>query len=47
LRGSERNSLDEMLDKSAAFQAICHAEPDHHEAIAAFFDKRSGAYRKD
>ncbi|HBF64346.1 MAG TPA: enoyl-CoA hydratase [Gammaproteobacteria bacterium] len=47
LRGSERNSLDEMLDKSAAFQAICHAEPDHHEAIAAFFDKRPGAYRKD
>ncbi|HCY04104.1 MAG TPA: enoyl-CoA hydratase, partial [Gammaproteobacteria bacterium] len=47
LRGSERSSLDEMLDKSAAFQAVCHAEPDHHEAIAAFFDKRSGDYRKN
>jgi enoyl-CoA hydratase/carnithine racemase len=46
LRGSETSSLNEMLDKSAAFQAVCHAEPDHHEAIAAFFDKRAGDYRK-
>ena len=46
LRGSETSSLNEMLDKSAAFQAVCHAEADHHEAIAAFFEKRSGDYRK-
>ena len=46
LRGSETSSLNEMLDKSASFQAVCHAEPDHHEAIAAFFEKRPGDYRK-
>ncbi|MEM7077939.1 MAG: crotonase/enoyl-CoA hydratase family protein [Pseudomonadota bacterium] len=46
MRGSEQSSLDELLDKSAAFQAVCHAEPDHREAVAAFFDKRAGQYRE-
>ncbi|NKB97600.1 MAG: crotonase/enoyl-CoA hydratase family protein [Pseudomonadales bacterium] len=46
MRSSERASLDELLDKSAAFQAVCHAEPDHQEAVAAFFEKRLGEYRK-
>lgn len=45
MRASERASLDELLDKSAAFQAVCHAEPDHQEAVAAFFEKRAGNYR--
>ena len=45
MRGSEQSSLDELLDKSAAFQAVCHAEPDHAEAVAAFFEKRLGQYR--
>lgn len=45
MRASEKSSLDELLDKSAAFQAVCHAEPDHAEAVAAFFEKRSGNYR--
>lgn len=47
MRGSEKASLDELLDKSATFQAICHAEPDHREAVAAFFEKRSGNYRSE
>lgn len=45
MRASERASLDELLDMSAAFQAVCHAEPDHREAVAAFFEKRPGSYR--
>lgn len=45
MRGSEKSSLDELLDKSAVFQAVCHAEPDHAEAVLAFFDKRAGEYR--
>ncbi len=45
MRASQNSSLDELLDKSAGFQAICHAEPDHKEAIEAFFDKRPGDYR--
>lgn len=46
MRASEKSSLDELLDKSAAFQAVCHAEPDHAEAVAAFFEKRAGNYRE-
>ena len=45
MRASENASLDELLDKSAVFQAVCHAEPDHAEAVAAFFEKRPGNYR--
>ncbi len=45
MRASQNASLDELLDKSAAFQAVCHAEPDHQEAVAAFFEKRAGRYR--
>ena len=46
MRASQNASLDELLDKSAAFQAVCHAEPDHAEAVAAFFEKRPGQYRE-
>ncbi len=46
MRASQNASLDELLDKSAAFQAVCHAEPDHAEAVAAFFEKRPGKYRE-
>ena len=45
MRSSEKASLNELLDMSAAFQAVCHAEPDHAEAVAAFFEKRAGNYR--
>ena len=47
MRASQNASLDELLDKSAGYQAICHAEPDHHEAIEAFFEKRPGNYRSE
>ena len=46
MRASEKSSLDELLDKSAAFQAVCHAEADHVEAVEAFFEKRPGNYRE-
>ena len=46
MRASGNASLDELLDKSAAFQAVCHAEPDHREAVEAFFEKRPGNYRE-
>ncbi|MEM7098189.1 MAG: crotonase/enoyl-CoA hydratase family protein [Pseudomonadota bacterium] len=45
MRASHNATLDELLDKSAAFQAVCHAEPDHKEAVDAFFEKRPGNYR--
>ena len=46
MRASEKSSLDQLLDKSAAFQAVCHAEADHVEAVEAFFEKRPGNYRE-
>lgn len=45
MRASEKASLDELLDMSATFQAVCHGEPDHAEAVNAFFEKRSGKFR--
>ncbi len=47
MRASGESSLEELLEKSAAYQALCHAEADHAEAVQAFFDKRAGEYRED
>ena len=40
LREGERSSLESLLEISAAYQAIAHMEPDHHEAVRAFVEKR-------
>lgn len=32
--------LDSVLELSAVFQALCHKEPDHLEAVNAFLEKR-------
>ncbi|GAC57584.1 putative enoyl-CoA hydratase [Gordonia hirsuta DSM 44140 = NBRC 16056] len=45
LRESSRQSLDQLLELSAAMQGIAHQTEDHHEAVAAFLDKRPGRYR--
>ena len=47
MRSSGESTMDELLEKSAAYQALCHAEPDHAEAVNAFFDKRPGKYSGD
>jgi enoyl-CoA hydratase/carnithine racemase len=41
LREGERASLESLLELSASYQAIAHMEPDHHEAVRAFVEKRS------
>ena len=41
LREGERASLESLLEISASYQAIAHMEPDHHEAVRAFVEKRS------
>ncbi len=46
MRASRDSGLDELLSMSATFQAVCHAEPDHAEAVNAFFEKRPGKYRE-
>jgi enoyl-CoA hydratase/carnithine racemase len=40
LREGERATLESLLEISASFQAIAHTEPDHHEAVRAFVEKR-------
>ena len=40
LREGESTSLESLLEISASYQAIAHMEPDHHEAVRAFIDKR-------
>jgi enoyl-CoA hydratase/carnithine racemase len=40
LREGERSTLESLLEISASYQAIAHLEPDHHEAVRAFVEKR-------
>jgi 2-(1,2-epoxy-1,2-dihydrophenyl)acetyl-CoA isomerase len=40
LREGQQQRLSDMLELSAAFQALAHETEDHSEALAAFFDKR-------
>ena len=40
LREAQHARLDEVLQLSAAFQALAHETADHREALDAFFDKR-------
>ena len=41
LREAQHARLSEVLELSAAFQALAHETADHREALAAFFDKRT------
>lgn len=41
LREGERATLESLLEISASYQAIAHTEPDHHEAVRAFVEKRA------
>lgn len=38
-------SLPEFLDISAAYQSFLHQTEDHHEALAALFEKRPGKFK--
>ena len=44
LREAQHARLPEVLQLSAAFQALAHETADHHEALAAFFDKRPAVF---
>jgi hypothetical protein len=33
------------MEMSAAMQSLVHLTADHHEAVAAFFDKRAGEFK--
>ena len=44
LRESQHQSLESLLELSAAMQALAHHAEDHREALAAFGDQRAGEY---
>jgi len=45
LRLAQRQGLEEHLESCASFQGALQKTEDHLEALAAFFEKRSGQYR--
>jgi enoyl-CoA hydratase/carnithine racemase len=40
LREGQQQRLQDVLELSAAFQALAHETQDHHEAVEAFLEKR-------
>jgi enoyl-CoA hydratase/carnithine racemase len=44
LREAQHARLDDILELSAAFQAIAHETADHREAVDAFVEKRAPAF---
>lgn len=44
LRDSRHLRLGELLEMAAAMQALAHSTTDHREALAAFRERRPGAY---
>ena len=45
LRESQHQSLESLLELSAAMQALAHHTEDHREALSAFTEKRTAEYR--
>jgi enoyl-CoA hydratase/carnithine racemase len=45
MRDGQNTSFDTIMEMSASMQAIAHLTKDHHEAVAAFFEKRDGVYK--
>jgi enoyl-CoA hydratase/carnithine racemase len=44
LREGEHATLELVLEISASYQALAHLEPDHHEAVRAFVEKRKARF---
>ena len=44
MRMAQSMPLDQFLDTCAVYQGVAHQTDDHHEALAAFFEKRPGVY---
>ncbi|HEY1837403.1 MAG TPA: crotonase/enoyl-CoA hydratase family protein [Rhizomicrobium sp.] len=45
MREGQGVSFDTIMEMSAAMQSLVHLTADHHEAVAAFFDKRAGEFK--
>jgi enoyl-CoA hydratase/carnithine racemase len=45
MKMAQRSELPDFLDLCACFQAMAHQTADHHEAVEAFLEKRTPAYK--
>ena len=45
MREGQHQRLDAHLEMCAAYQGIAHTTDDHHEALAAFFEKRDPVFK--
>ena len=45
LREACNLTLEQTLELSAAYQALCHSTDDHVEAVDSFLEKRAPTYR--
>jgi len=45
MREGQSVSFDTIMEMSASMQALAHLTEDHHEAVAAFFEKRPGDFK--
>jgi enoyl-CoA hydratase/carnithine racemase len=45
MREGQSVSFDTIMEMSAAYQSLVHLTEDHHEAVAAFFEKRPPDYK--
>jgi 2-(1,2-epoxy-1,2-dihydrophenyl)acetyl-CoA isomerase len=44
LREAQTARMDQILELSAAFQALAHETKDHKEAVSAFLEKRTPSF---
>ena len=44
MRNAERMDLPDFLNTAAGYQALMHQTADHHEALAAFLEKRKPTF---
>ena len=44
MRNAERMDLPDFLNSAAAYQALMHQTEDHHEAVAAYIEKRKPSF---
>lgn len=47
MKSAQSLELEELLNLGAAFQAVCHEMPDHHEAISAFIERRTPKFHSE
>jgi enoyl-CoA hydratase/carnithine racemase len=45
MREAQTGSFENIMEMSAAMQALAHTTADHQEALAAFFEKRAPTFR--